>query len=80
MSIRELARLVHGRHAHACGAYNVAGAQVQLIAELPKSDPLKSFLTKYAQMLIVAGGTHLGNKLKSTEVVKFPDLADTLLN
>jgi len=51
VSVRELARLVHGRHAHACGAYNVAEAQ----------------------MLIVAGGTHLGNKLKSTEVLAYSE-------
>ena len=63
VSVRELAPLIHSRHAHACGAYHLGQDQVIAV------DIFRlSFLNLIVQMLIVAGGYHVGHKLKSTEV------------
>ena len=77
--MKELAPLMHSRHAHACGTYHLGDTQVGL-GQLGHLDHLGgtwsavnisrfSFFNLIAQMLIVAGGFHLGQKLKSTEVV-----------
>ena len=83
VSVRELAHLIHSRHAHACGTYLLGKTQVryadilifsrkemQIFWSCENRKYLKVFsLNPIVQMLIVTGGYHVGHKLKSTEVV-----------
>ena len=70
VSVRELAPMIHSRHAHACGAYHLGQVQVRQFGQvLVVALDILRFLNLIFQMLIVAGGYHVGHKLKSTEVV-----------
>ena len=74
---RQLPGLLTARLYHACAAYTVEGAQVELKnwAKIRFQMKTRSWFRKVLQMLVVAGGADAALQLiESTEVDRYSDL------